>query len=139
MYSHRSCTLHTLVMMGTDIMNLSGADSVLPVVPMFHALAWCTPFAAFGLGFDYVLYHRFRAPTDFLEMVTDQKVTLLLGVPTILNAIKMSMQNEDVALKFGDKIHGSWTRAVCGGSAPPPSMIAWYHKELGIQSLCPFF
>merc|ERR1719334_2241693 len=100
---------------------------------MFHALAWCTPFCAFGLGFKYILYHRFRAPTDFLEMVDDHKVTLLLGVPTILNAVKMVMQTEEIALKFGAKIKACWDRAVCGGSAPSPSMIKWYHDELGVE------
>jgi len=134
MYSHRSCTLHSLMMMGTDIMTLSGADCVLPVVPMFHALCWCTPFAAFGLGFNYVLYHRFRAPTDFLEMVSDQKVTLLLGVPTILNSIKSAMNGDEaVAQRFGPKIKGTWTRAVSGGTAPSPSMIEWFHSTLGIE------
>ena len=45
-YSHRSTYLHTLYCMATDVFALSGADCVLPYVPMFHALAWCTPFTA---------------------------------------------------------------------------------------------
>merc|ERR1719244_1750819 len=114
-------------------MTLSGADCVLPVVPMFHALCWCTPFAAWALGFNYVLYHRFRVPTEFLEMVTDEKVTLLLGVPTILNSIKMAMGDKDVAERFGPKIKGTWTRAVSGGTAPSPSMIEWYHNNFGLE------
>ncbi len=49
-YSHRSTFLHSMACMSTDIMSVSGADSVLPIVPMFHALAWCTPFTGFCLG-----------------------------------------------------------------------------------------
>lgn len=133
MYSHRSCTIHSLVLMGTDVMNLSGTDSVLPVVPMFHALCWCTPFSAFCLGFKYVLYNRFRAPTDFLDMVSEEGVTLLLGVPTILNTIKMAMEKPEVSAKYLPLLRGTWTRAVCGGTAPAPSMIAWYHQEMDIE------
>eukprot|EP01084_Bolivina_argentea_P122499 217062_1 len=89
MYSHRSCYLETLLAMSTDGVNVSGADSVLPVVPMFHVLAWCTPFTAFCLGYKYVLYNCFRSPIDFLDMLCDEKVNLFLGVPTVLNGVKL--------------------------------------------------
>jgi len=114
-------------------MNLSGADSVLPVVPMFHALAWCTPFSAFCLGYKYVLYNCHRKPVDFLDMVKDEGVNLLLGVPTILNGIKLMMQDKEIYDKYANAIKGVWTRAACGGSAPPPAMIKWYQDELNIE------
>ena len=133
LYSHRSCYLHTLICMATDCLNLSGADCVLPVVPMFHALAWCTAFSAFCLGYKYVLYNCFRSPTDFMDMLRDEKVTLFLGVPTILNGIKLIMQNEDVFNKYASDLKGTLTRAVCGGSAPSPSMIKWFWDSLGVE------
>ncbi|ETO33746.1 medium-chain-fatty-acid--CoA ligase [Reticulomyxa filosa] len=34
LYSHRSTFLHTLTLIGTDIMHLSGLDCVFPIVPM---------------------------------------------------------------------------------------------------------
>ena len=107
MYSHRSCYLESLMMMGTDMMNVSGSDCVLPVVPMFHALAWCTPFSAFCLGYKYVLYNCFRAPTDFLDMCSDENVNLLLGVPTILNGVKLTLQNNEMMDKYKNKIKGT--------------------------------
>jgi fatty-acyl-CoA synthase len=39
LYSHRSNFLHTLVILQTDVMGLSVRDTVLVVVPMFHANA----------------------------------------------------------------------------------------------------
>jgi fatty-acyl-CoA synthase len=39
-YTHRSSFLHTLRLLQVDVMAISGADSVLAVVPMFHANAW---------------------------------------------------------------------------------------------------
>ena len=40
MYDHRSSVLHAYAAIAPDIMGLSGRDSVLPVVPLFHVNAW---------------------------------------------------------------------------------------------------
>ena len=42
--------LHTLVIMSRENMGIAGDDVILPVVPMFHAAAWGTPFAAVAAG-----------------------------------------------------------------------------------------
>src|SRR5204863_2937587 len=39
-YSHRSVLLHTLGTMMVDTLGVSEHDTILPVVPMFHANAW---------------------------------------------------------------------------------------------------
>eukprot|EP01084_Bolivina_argentea_P023804 44462_1 len=134
MYSHRSCYLQTLMCMGTDIMNMSGADCILPVVPMFHALSWCTPYTAYCLGYKYVLYNCYRSPIDFLDMLTDEQVNLFLGVPTILNGIKLTLENNnELFIKYSNKLQNILTRSVCGGTAPSPSMIKWYWDKLNIE------
>jgi len=132
MYSHRSCYLHALMMMSTDLLNISGADSVLPVVPMFHVLSWCTPFTAYCLGFKYVLYNCYRNPDEFLSMVGDESVTCFLGVPTVLNGIKLLLDNQETFDKYADSLK-TWTRSCCGGSAPAPSMIKWYWDKLNVE------
>ncbi|MEZ4411065.1 MAG: AMP-binding protein [Polyangiales bacterium] len=40
LYSHRSTVLHALVSCMADTLSLRQSDTVLPVVPMFHAAAW---------------------------------------------------------------------------------------------------
>ena len=45
LYSHRSNFLHTLVTLQTDAFGLSVHDTVLAVVPMFHANAWGLTFS----------------------------------------------------------------------------------------------
>merc|ERR1719461_2491718 len=99
---------------------------------MFHALAWCTPFSAFCLGYKFVLYNCYRAPTDFLDMIRDEQVTLFLGVPTILNGIKLTLQDKPIFDKYSD-IKGVLTRAVTGGSAPASSMIKWFWDVLDVE------
>ena len=49
-YTHRSSYLHTLRLLQADVMGITANDTVLPVVPMFHANAWGMPFAAPAVG-----------------------------------------------------------------------------------------
>ena len=57
-YTHRSSFLHTLRLLQADVMAISARDSVLAVVPMFHANAWGLPFAAPAAGAKLVLPGR---------------------------------------------------------------------------------
>ena len=40
LYSHRSNILHSMMATGPEVLTLNAYDSVLPVVPMFHANSW---------------------------------------------------------------------------------------------------
>jgi len=55
LYSHRAVVLHTLALGMTDMFALSQRDTLMPVVPMFHANAWGTPFAAVYLGMRTIM------------------------------------------------------------------------------------
>ena len=46
LYRHRSQMLHTFVWMAPDVMAVSARDSIMLIVPLFHANAWGLPFAA---------------------------------------------------------------------------------------------
>ena len=43
LYTHRSMFLHTLAVNQADVFGLTEADVVMPLVPMFHAMAWGSP------------------------------------------------------------------------------------------------
>ena len=43
LYSHRSTILHSFAVCSADGLAISGRDTVLPVVPMFHVNAWGMP------------------------------------------------------------------------------------------------
>ena len=60
LYTHRSNYLHTLRSLQADAMALTGSDSVLVAVPMFHANGWGFPFAAPAVGAKLVLPGRQR-------------------------------------------------------------------------------
>ena len=45
-YTHRSNTLHALTQAAPDMLNLSSQDSIMPVVPLFHANGWSIAYTA---------------------------------------------------------------------------------------------
>src|SRR5204862_4238767 len=84
-YSHRSTVLHTFGVaqntpLGTPV---SEQDTILPVVPMFHANAWGYPYLATMLGAKLVFPGAHLDPESLLDAFVEENVTWTAGVPTI--------------------------------------------------------
>lgn len=128
MYTHRANYLHTISIAMTDVMGLSATDTLLGIVPMFHANAWGLPWVATMLGMKQVYPHRFMVPDHLARLIMDCDVTISAGVPTIWQGIRGLIESKPEQYKF--KALG---RLTCGGSAPPPSLIEWFWNELGVE------
>ncbi len=128
MYTHRANYLHTVAIAMTDVMGLSATDTLLGIVPMFHANAWGLPWVACMLGMKQVYPHRFMVPDHLARMIMDYDVTISAGVPTIWQGVKGLIEANPGKYKFS-----ALTRLTCGGSAPPPSLIEWFWDALGVE------
>ena len=128
MYTHRANYLHTISIAMTDVMGLSATDTLLGIVPMFHANAWGLPWVATMLGMKQVYPHRFMVPDHLARMLMDYDVTISAGVPTIWQGVKGLIEANPGKYKFK-----ALTRLTCGGSAPPPSLIEWYWDALNVE------
>ncbi len=82
-YSHRSSYLHAFAVTQADTIALSNQDIAFPLVPMFHVNAWGLPHAAAMVGAKLVFPGRFMDPAHTAQVISDQKVTLAAGVPTL--------------------------------------------------------
>jgi fatty-acyl-CoA synthase len=127
-YTHRSLVLHTMAAVAPDVVGLSCTDTVLPVVPMFHANAWGVPFAAAMVGAKQVLPGRFLDPPTLVELLASERVTCSAGVPTIWAGI----------LDYLDEHRGAHDLSALrnmtvGGSAAPESMIAGFADRHGLR------
>ena len=129
-YEHRSQYLHTMAQCMTDSMGLSATDAVCGIVPMFHAMGWGVPFSALMLGCKQVLPHRFMDPRRLVELMANEQVTLSAGVPTIWQGVKAVVEADPDAYDLS-----SLSRVTCGGSAPPASLIRWFHDTLGVEMI----
>jgi fatty-acyl-CoA synthase len=127
-FSHRSTTLHTLVVCMVDTLGVREADTLLPVVPMFHAAAWGLPFAAVATGAKIVFPGPHLDPPSLLDLMAAENVTIAAGVPTIWLGI----------LQLLDQSPGKWDlhairSMVIGGAAAPPAMIDGFKERHNLE------
>ena len=123
-YSHRSTVLHTLVAALPDAMSLSGADTVLPVTPMFHANAWGVPYVAVMVGAKQVFPGPHLGAEDLLELLEKEKITVSLGVPTIWLTLIAQLDSHPGKWKLTPGM-----RMLVGGSAVPESLMRAFAKH----------
>ncbi len=125
LYSHRAIYLHTMGECMTDSFGLSENDVVMPVVPMFHAMAWGLPFAATFLGCRQVFPGAHLQPRDLAELIQDERITLTAGVPTLWLGLLGLLEKERYDLS-------SLRTMPVGGAAAPRAMIEGYQKKFGV-------
>ncbi len=126
-YSHRSSYLHTMGACTTNGIGVGSSDSVLPVVPMFHANAWGLPYAALMAGADLVLPDCHLDPQSLVRMVEDLKPTVTGAVPTIWNGVLHHLEDDP------DHDMSSLRLVVCGGSAVPISLMRTFEEKHDVQ------
>ena len=124
LYTHRSMFLHTLAANQADVFGLVEADVVLPVVPMFHAMAWGLPYASMFAGADLVLPGA--KPACIAQLIAETGVTVAAGVPTVWAQVYPELR------KRRKEIRGL-RRLIVGGEAMPLSLIEAYEQALGVE------
>ncbi len=128
LYSHRSTVLHSFAVSLPDSVNISALDTVLPVVPMFHANAWGIPYAAAMTGAKLILPGPNLDGDSLVRLIEDEQVTVALGVPTIWHGLLAAADAQGAKL-------ASLQRTVVGGSACPPSMIDAFRERYDVETL----
>ena len=126
LYSHRSNFLHTLVTLQTDVMGLSVRDTVLAVVPMFHANAWGLTFSCPAVGAKLVMPGPKMDGASILELLETEKVTFSAAVPTVWQMLLAHMRETKATLT-------TLKRVVIGGSAVPEAIIRAFHDDYGVD------
>ena len=122
-YSHRSTLLHSLCVNQVDAVGLRQSDSIMPVVPMFHANAWGLPYAACLSGARQVFPGPNMTPPEIAATIVDHDVTRSAGVPTIWQGILQLDPAPDLS---------HMTEIMAGGSAVPESLIRAYDERFGV-------
>jgi fatty-acyl-CoA synthase len=128
LYSHRAIAVHSLASAQAGTLGIAESDTVLPVVPMFHANAWGFPFTCTLVGATQVFPGPHLDPESLLDAFQGERVTITGGVPTIWMGI----------LQLLDKEPGRWDLSamrgmIVGGSAAPRSMIEGFQRRHGLH------
>ena len=125
-YSHRSTVLHSYAVCTPDGLGLSNAETILPVVPMFHVNAWGIPYASAMCGAKMVMPGPAMDGQSLYELMESEGVSISAGVPTIWMMLLAYM-------KENDKKFSSMQRTVIGGAAAPRAMIETFEKEYKVH------
>jgi fatty-acyl-CoA synthase len=125
LFGHRSTVLHAYASMATDALGVSSRGAVLPVVPMFHVNAWGVPYTATMAGAKLVLPAGGLDGASLYQLMTQEKVTLTLGVPTVWLGLLHYCAKENLKLEYLEQ-------ALIGGSAAPGAMIREFQEKHGV-------
>jgi fatty-acyl-CoA synthase len=129
-YSHRALVLHSMATAMAGSFAISAADSVLAVIPMFHANAWGLPFTAALTGAKLVFPGKQLDPATVLELCQAERITFSAGVPTVWLGI---LERLDACPGAYDL---SALRAiVIGGAAAPEALVRGLEERHGLTVL----
>ena len=123
-YSHRALVLHSLVAALPDQMGVASRDTVLPVVPMFHANAWGIPYEVTFAGAALVLPGPRLDPVSVLDLMAGERVTMSAGVPTVWMAVLQAIDAEPERWDLS-----ALDRLIVGGSAVPRSLMEGFDRH----------
>lgn len=124
LYSHRSTLLHsfsTTIQTGYNV-----ADTVLPVVPMFHANAWGLPYIVCMVEAKIVFPGPELDGRSLHNLFESEGVTVAAGVPTVWQSLIAYLEAN--GLRFS-----TLKRTFIGGSACPPVMLRTFQETYGVQ------
>jgi len=126
LYSHRSNVLHTLIGMQQDAIGIGAKDTVLPVVPMFHANAWGIAFSAPAVGSKLVLPGAKMDGESIYQLLNDEKVTFTAAVPTVWLMLLQHLEAANLKLPV-------LKRVVIGGSAVPERILRAFEENYDVE------
>jgi fatty-acyl-CoA synthase len=126
LYTHRALVLHSYALTMADTFALSERDTVLQLVPMFHANGWGIPFAAVMVGSKIVLSGRYLQPADIADTIESERATFTAGVPTLWMSLYAYLENAKRDIS-------SLRSIACAGSALPRQFVEQYEQKYGIR------
>ncbi|HSM60012.1 MAG TPA: long-chain-fatty-acid--CoA ligase [Longimicrobiales bacterium] len=124
-YSHRSTVLHAMGLATPGGIPVGADGALLPVVPMFHVMAWGIPYCAAICGYKLVLPGPRMDGAGLTELMNQEAVTYYAGVPTVHLGLLEHWRESGASVP-------SLQAITTGGAAPTRTMIEGFH-ERGIQ------
>jgi fatty-acyl-CoA synthase len=123
--THRELYLHGLY---AEIgLGFTQDDVVLHVVPLFHVNGWGTPHFLTMVGGQHVMLRKFE-PAALMQAVERYKVTRILAVPAIFNAVLHHPDRPKYDLS-------SLRQLIAGGAPSSPTLIRGLEEAFGVQTI----
>jgi len=107
----------------TDVLKVTHQERIFLPMPLFHLLPWHAVIGAFIKGATVILAEAFD-PEDSLKLIQRERVTFLLGVPTMdfyLSAVTWIERYDLSSLRIG----------ITGGAVFPENRFEEVERKLG--------
>ena len=128
LYSHRSNVLHTLTVGTADVLGLRNIDTVMPIVPMFHANAWGVPYSAAMVGAKLVLPGgKLGDAATLADLIETESVNVSFGVPTVWGTLLQYLHRSNRRLT-------KLRRVFVGGSACSWALMQQLQQRHGVYT-----
>jgi fatty-acyl-CoA synthase len=125
-YSHRTNVLHSMVAAVPDAMDVSSRDTIMPVVPMFHANCWGLALTSPMVGATLVMPGAKLDGASIYELLDTYKVSFTAAVPTVWLMLLQDLE------KTGAKLP-HLKHVVIGGSACPRAMTQTFQEKYDVK------
>jgi len=125
LYTHRSLFLHSFALAMVDTFGIREEDTILQIVPMFHANGWGIPYAGVMMGSKLVFTGRQLQPADIAGLIQSERVTFSAAVPTIWMGLYSHLESNPHDIS-------SLRTMACAGSALPRQFVECYARKYGI-------
>lgn len=110
-------------------LGIKETDTVLPVVPMFHASAWGLPYNCTFAGATQVFPGPYLDADNLLDLIAKENVTITGGVPTVMLNILNVLDADPKKYRL------SLRTILVGGSAVPRYLVQSFDERYGIDVL----
>ena len=125
LYTHRSNMLHAYAVNAKDAIGVSGGDSMLMVVPMFHANSWGLAFACPMVGAKLVLPGARLDGASVYELLDQERISLSAAVPTVWNMLLGHLRENNLKLPHLEEV-------MIGGTAVPQHLMEAFDQEFDV-------
>ena len=125
-YSHRALFLHSYATCMVDSFALSERDTILQLIPMFHANGWGIPYAGLMTGSRLVFCGRHLQPADIALLIEQERATFSAGVPTLWMTLYSHLESHTHDIS-------SLRRVVVAGAALPRQFVELYERKYGVH------
>ena len=125
-YSHRSVYLHSMQVCLPEALGLDDSVRALAVVPMFHAMAWGLPYAAFMAGTSLLLPGPHLQAAPLAEFIAAHRPHTAAAVPTVWAALLAHLDTHG-----GDV--SSLREVLVGGAACPADLMSGFEERHDVR------
>ncbi|WKD59459.1 long-chain fatty-acid--CoA ligase [Corynebacterium caspium] len=127
-YSHRSLYLQSMQLHATDSFALTGAESFLCGVPIYHVLSWGVPYAAFLAGTPLIFTSGKVSAAVLAEVIATLHPRMAHGVPSVwMELLVHYLHNPPQRMSLAE--------IFVGGAAAPPILISMWEERYGVDVL----